>query len=175
MNQKIILLLILLTFTNIFAFEYDLKLSQSDLQRIIEKKFPYEKKKFMSYVKIFNPTIILKDNSKKIFIASNIKINLLEQFNFDTSSLLSGVLKFDNKTNDFYLGEFKVEELDLRELPKELQELSIQNIEKLVKLKLEKEPIYHLDKKKLGTIASKFEIKEIKVEDKHMIISLELF
>ena len=46
MKIKSIALFLLLSLSNVFAFEYDLKLSQGDLQTIIEKKFPYENRTF---------------------------------------------------------------------------------------------------------------------------------
>jgi len=161
--------------SQLMSFDYDLKLSQSDLQTIIEKKFPYEKKRFLSTLKIFNPVVILRENSNKLFIATDVNVNILEKLDFKASSLLSGELKFDNKTNDFYLHNFKIDKLETKKLPADVKLLIVENLEKLVNYALKEQAIYHLDKKILGTVASKLDIEKVEVKEKNMIITLKVF
>ena len=154
--------------------QFDLKISEEKLQMLIDKKFPYENKIFLSKMKISNPKIILKDNSNKIYVSSDIKVNIFNELDFNTSSLLSGVVKFNNKTNDFFLDDFKIEKLNTKNLSKEVRLLVINNLERLAKHILKTEAIYHLEKEELGMIASKLDIQKIIVKDKNMIITLKV-
>jgi len=82
MMKNILISTILLSILNInlFAFSHTVELTEEQLQAKLEKKFPFQKKKLMTSVTLFNPVITLKGNDKKIYLNLDLDIELLKKF-----------------------------------------------------------------------------------------------
>jgi hypothetical protein len=158
--------------TNLFGFSYDIELSQKQLQEKIEKKFPYEKKKFLSTVVFSNPEIILKDGSEKVYIHIEIKVNITNKISFYAYGEINGKIFYDNNSKEFYLQEFEIDELVMDQVPLKFHNMIQTSIETVSKIVLNKYPVYKIKADDLKKTVAVLLLKNINVKNEKMIITL---
>lgn len=170
-NILIQLVIILLLGTNLWGFSYDVKLSQQQLQDKLDKKFPFEKKKLFTNVKLSNPEVRLKNGSDKIYLNLKITLSASKKISFDAYSELNGKIFFDNETKKLYLKDFEIEELVMNNVPLKFHKTIQRTIETVAKIVLNNYSVYKLQPKNLKNLTIALLLKDIKVKDKTMIIS----
>lgn len=170
--MKKILLILIFSFINLFGVEYDIKLSQEELQEKIEKKFPFEKKKFFTKTILSNPKVMLKDGIDKIFINSDITFIAPGNISFDAYVELNGKIFYNNKKKEIYLQNLEIETLVMDQIPLKFQNTLKVTLEKILPIILNRYPIYTIKSNDFKKAITAMLLKNIKVENNFMIITL---
>ena len=178
MKSRFILITMLISMCNLFALNYDIKLTEKQLQNKIEKKFPFEKKKFLTKVILSKPNITLKDGSEKVYINVDITLKVSNKMSFDAYTELNGVVIYNDIEKKFYLDDFVIDELVMDKVPLKFHKTIQKSIEKIAKIIFSKHHVYDLaarDFKNLKTAMAAMLLKNIEVKDKTMIITVGYF
>lgn len=170
--MKKVILIVLLSFAHLFAFEYDIELSQQQLQEKIEKKFPYEKKKLLTKTTLSNPKVMLKDGSEKVYMNSDVTFNAPGDISLKAYVEFNGKVIYDNEKKEFYLQNLEIEQLNFDKIPAKFHNTIKSTLEAILPIILNQYPIYTLKENTLKKTATALLLKNIKVENNLMIITL---
>lgn len=168
---KLFILSLLFLSSSLFAFEFEL--SQEELQKGLDFKFPIEKSKFFQDFTLTNPKIELKNNSDKVFLRMNVNVKNKLGLNENFYVKLNSKIYFDTKTTDIYLRDFELESLENEKIPEKLRDSISKGIVFLVNERFENKPIYNLDSLKEKLVIMKFNIiKDIKIKEQKLVLTL---
>ncbi|MCG3672537.1 DUF1439 domain-containing protein [Aliarcobacter butzleri] len=167
--MKKIIFVVLISFINVFAFGYDIKITQGQLQENLEKRFPFTKEKFLTTTTLLNPKIELKEGSEKIFINSEVEFKVPQNITFNAYVGLSGEIYYENEKKEFYIKDLKVEELITDKIPSKFENNIKATIDTILPVIFNNYPVYKLKPSDFLVIAF---LKDIKVKDNQLIITL---
>jgi hypothetical protein len=158
--------------------EYELRLTQQEIQDRFDEKFPFSKRHLLLFeVTYSNPKVILTEGSDRIRFSTDAELS-----NFATSGgqRLSGScevvagLRYDAEQHAFFLIDPEIEKLDIAGLPVELTPKVQQAMVATAEEVLTRRPVYTLRPTDLKKAAARAVLKSVKVENGVLVIALGL-
>lgn len=157
------------------ALSYTLEISEQELQEKIAAMMPLEKKKFFVTVIFSHPKVELAENANQIGIYSQLDIAAPGGITSTGSTKITGTLSYDAAKSEFYFKNPAVVEMKIGKVP-ELYVAAIKEIAQLIADKmLATMPVYKLKGGDLKHDMAKAMLKSVVVENKQLLVELELF
>ena len=181
--QKIIGLSLLLFLLGPFSgkivstvFAYTLEYTQEDLQKKIEKKFPYLISKPIYRVELKNPHVILKEGEDRIGFKVDVSVTILERLPNHGSATLNGKLRYEASSGKLFLDDPKLQELLIEGAPPEINFAVGTVLEgEIIKKHFATKPLYELKEQDLQHTLAKLMLKSVAVKDGKLLIELDPF
>jgi Protein of unknown function (DUF1439) len=175
MLRLISLLLLLLSSSATMALSYTVEISEAELQEKIETMMPMEKKKFFVTVVFSHPKIELAENANQIGIYSQLDVAAPGGIKSTGNTKITGSLSYDSTKSEFYFKNPAIVAMKFDKVPdayiptiKEIAQLVVSKI-------LSSTPIYKLKGGDLKRDLTKSMLKSVVVENKQLLVELELF
>lgn len=171
--KKIVLLLLVLTlsFIGCGKFEKWIHISRDQIQRAINKKFPYDKNLIIANFKLDSPDIYFKETNV------GMKLNYYGNFlNKEIEGLVdfNGELVYKQDKGAFYLRNFEIVDIVVNEANFSSKEKLKKTILNLVNNYLEDFPVYRLKPQDFKQNIAKLLLKNIVVQDDGIAILLSI-
>lgn len=178
MLRLIVSLFLLLSSQAVTAFSYTLEISEADIQEAVASMMPLEKQTFFATVIFSHPKIELAESVNKIGIYSQIDIAALGGIKSTGKTKITGALSYDSAKSEFFFKNLVIEEMKVDKVP----DAYMKHIKKIIQVVASKTlsnmPIYKLKdgdlKMSLAKLAKSM-LKSIVVENKQLLVELELF
>ena len=128
----------------IFSGGMSIDIDQAKIQQQLDPRFPIEKNYLVSSVALSHPKVALKEGSDRIHFSVDVAASIVGQKKVTGTAEISGAVKYDANTGEFFLNDSKVENLAVSGLPdKHLDQ--IKTVVSMVgKEALDRFPIYKL-------------------------------
>jgi len=157
------------------ALSYTKVFTEPELQQKLDKLMPVEKKKFFVTVVVANPQLSLASSDDRLTLKVDIKASLLGGVKGNGAATVNSGIRYDNQLGAFYLNEPKLIALELNGAPTNIQPKIQKLVQKLVANALVKKPIFTFDESDMKHKLAKSSIKEIRIEDKQLLVELSWF
>lgn len=151
-------------------------------QQIVDKlheKFPFRKTFFrLLDLTLQDPEILLEEGSNRVAFGLEIQTNIRLAVNGDPYGpligriKLSGLVRYDANTAQFFLDEPRVERLEIQNVPESWSERLNQAATKAVSEILSRAPIYRLNSADLKQAAARVVLRDVVVKDKKVFVTL---
>lgn len=156
------------------AMNYVVELGQADLQRKIERLFPVSHQDPLYDLLLSEPRVVLREGGDRIGLGLKLSGTLL-QWPVAGRAQVTGGLRFEPASGEFYLRDATVEELAIDGVPEQYAGELRRIAEQAAREMLNSRPIYVLgqlgeSKQPLGR-----EIKAINVRGGKLVLELEMF
>lgn len=175
MLRLIVSLILLLSAQAAMALSYTLEISEAELQEKVAAMMPIEKKKYFVTVVFSHPKIELAENANQIGVYSQIDIKAPGNITGTGQTKITGSLSYDAAKSEFYFKNPTIVDMKIDKVP-ELYAATIKDIAQLMVSKmLETKPIYKLKGGDLKRDLAKSMLKSVVVENKQLLVELELF
>lgn len=175
MLRLIIALCLLWSSQTAMALSYTLEISEQELQETIAAMMPIEKKKYFVSVIFSHPKIELAEHANQIGVYSQIDIAAPGGVKSSGNTKVTGSLSYDAQKSEFYFKNPTIVEIKMEKVP-ELYMATIKEIAQLIASKiLATTPIYKLKGGDLTRDLTKSMLKSVVVENKQLLVELELF
>jgi hypothetical protein len=154
------------------------RISEPEIISQLNKKLPLTKTYFFIIeVTLKNPRVTLVEGSSRvkagIDVVLNIKVNHHKKPLGGTLDVSSGV-KYVSDSGEFYLTDPIVESLGVQGIPEKHMDKVNKALSKMVQKYYEEHPIYTLRATDLKKSVARMVLKNVVVEDRHLVISLGL-
>ena len=116
--------------------------------------------------------IQLKDGSEKVYITSDVAFDAPGGVSLNAYVEFNGKIFYDNDKKEFYLQNLEIEQLDFDQIPAKFHSTIKNTLEAILPIILNQYPIYTLKKETLKNAAAALLLKDVKVENNLMIITL---
>lgn len=175
MLRLIALLTLLLLSQVAMALTYTLAISEAEIQEKVASMMPIERKRFFVTAIFSHPKIELAEKANEVGIHSQIDIKALGGIESTGKTKITGTLSYDKNKAEFYFKNPVVVNLAFDKMPASYLPI-LKNIVQLVITKLlSSTPIYKLKGGDLKHDLTKTMIKSVTVENKQLLVELELF
>lgn len=178
MKIKMLVLIIMaqlvLVSGNTFAISYTKEISQDEVQRILDHKFPISKKKYFSKFTFSDPIVSFIGKDNRVGVLSNVKVNLPGKLSGSGSVGLNGSLRYDNDSGSFFLDKIKVEKLTINGLSAKNTQKVEKLLEPIAKKVLHKVPVYKF-KDNIKQELAKAILKSVTIKDHKALVELGVF
>ena len=157
------------------AMNFVVELGQAELQRKVERIFPFTQEDQLYRVELDRPQVVLRDNSDRIGLRLNVAGMVMQQLSLTGRALVDGRLRFDAPNRAFYLDDATLTELQIDGVPASYSDEIRRIAEQMARDILSRQPVYVLDKddalnKRLGG-----EIKAVNVRNGKLVVELAMF
>ena len=175
MLRSIIALFLLFSSHAAMALSYTLEISEEELQEKIAAAMPVEKKKFFVTVIFSHPKVELAQNANQIGIYSQMDIAAPGGIKSTGNTKITGTLAYNAETHEFFFKNPAIVDMKIGKVP-ELYVAPIKEITQMIADKmLSSTPIYKLKGGDLKGDMAKAMLKSVIVENKQLLVELELF
>lgn len=175
MLRLIVSLILLLSSQAAMALSYTLEISEAEIQEKVAAMMPIEKKKYFVTVTFSHPKIELAENANQIGIYSQLDIAAPGGIKSTGNTKITGSLSYDPIKSEFYFKNSAIAEMKVDKVP-DAYLSTIKDIAQLMVGKmLETTPIYKLKGGDLKRDLAKSMLKSVTVENKQLLVELELF
>lgn len=156
--------------------EYSIRLSESQIQSKLEKKMPLSKSVFLIIkVTLDNPRVKLENGSSRINAGMDVLLNITVQkqsLPLGGSIDISGGIKYNPETAQFFLTDPIIENLKIQGLPEKHSNKANKALSKVLAEFYKKNPIYTLKAKDAKKAAAKLLLKNVIVDGKELVVTL---
>lgn len=174
MLRSIIALCLLLSSQVAVALSYTLEISEEELQEKVAAVMPLERKKFFVKVIFSHPKVELAENANQIGIYSQMDITA-PGVKSTGQTKITGTLDYRPATNEFFFKNPAIVDMKIGKMPK-LYTATIKEIAQMMVSKiLATTPVYKLKGGDLKHDLAKAMLKSVVVENKQLLVELELF
>lgn len=154
---------------------YEYEISQADVQSRIETQFPVEKCVLVFCIELTEPLVGFTDGEARIEFGSNARIEVaFSSKEHDGAAGFSGVLRYVREKRAFFLGEPRLEHLEVSGVSEKDKETLNQLAALLITEYLRTNPIYSFENTALEAIAPWLELKQVSAGDGVLRIRLGL-
>ncbi len=175
MRRAIIALFLMLSSHTAAALSYTVEISEEELQEKVAAMMPLEKKKFFVKVIFSNPKVELAQNANQIGIYSQMDISAPGGIKSTGNTKVTGTLSYDPGKSEFFFKNPAIVDMKISAVP----ELYVAPIKEIAQLIVEKvlatTPVYKLKGGDLKRDLTKAMLKSVVVENKQLLVELELF
>jgi len=157
------------------AMNFIVELSQADLQRKVERLFPFEHTDALYQVQLARPQVVLREDSDRIGLRLDVTGSAMQQIALAGKAYVNGRLRFEPKTGSVYLDDAALDELHIDGVPPEYANQLRTVAEQMARELLASQPIYVLEKgdglnKIMGS-----EVKSVAVRHGKLVLELAMF
>jgi len=157
------------------SMAFTLELTEEEFQEEVSAIMPLEKNQLFATLIFTNPVVALLETDNKIGITLDITVTTLVGVDGTGTARLSGDLRYDNKTAEFYVNDPILHELMIDDFSEDMTEIIKDLARATLKTILLIEPVYKLKDDDLKQQLAKSLLKSVKVENKKMILELSPF
>lgn len=175
MSRLIISLLLLLSSQAALALSYTLEISEAEIQEKVAAMMPIERKKYFVTVVFSNPKIELAEHANQIGVYSQIEIKAPGDIISSGQTKITGSLSYEPTNSAFYFKNPAIVEMKLDKVPDSYIPAIKDIVQIMVSKVLAKNPIYKLKGGDLKRDLAKSMLKSVTVENKQLLVELELF
>ena len=172
-------LLLLLFWWGVYGQTYTIVITQEELVKKLEEKFPFEKKYlFLLSLQFSNPRIALLEGSNRVKFGCDIRTNVKlskgdsEIPEIGSAADLSGVLRYDPEKAEFFLDHPEVEKLVIAGIEAGLSDKVSSFAKKGLEEFLQRAPLYKLKPTDVKKAAAKLVLKNVVVAEGKLVITL---
>ncbi len=160
----------------LFARDLEVVLTEAEIQAAIEKKFPLVKKHLeMIEVRYFDPAVILEEGSDRIRVSMNAETRMgLPKLDLRGTAVASARVAYDKSSGAFFLEAATIERIDIERLPEKWAKIVTEIGTLGVRQYLNRHPVYKLDQNRQKQNLVKYFLKDVKVRDRKLILTLGL-
>ena len=163
---------------------FTLRLSQETLQSQLEKNFPLSMEEPAS-AQLKDPVLILTADSDRIGLRVSIEGELpgkplpglpgpKPNKRFEGTIEVSGFIRYDAKQGGIHLDSPAVDAFSVGQMPEALAKAMGNGVEKLLMVYLKQNPVHQLSNDQRLQAAGKTILKDVRVNDRHLLVSLGL-
>ena len=156
--------------------KFDVIITNSQIQEKLDSKFPIAKTYLLFFeITYKNARIILENGSDKVRIGLDVTLNI--PVNEDTELLGGSVeiisdIDFNSNTEQFFLINCQIDKLSVNGIPPTYTDKVNDIVNIAVKEYLNNFPIYTLSAKDIKTTTVKLLIKDVKIRDGVLVVTL---
>ncbi len=160
------------------SITYDVRITNADINTRLAEKFPITR----TYLRFFeisfsNPEVVLHEATDKITFSFDVEVigNSYEQ-----PALLQGAitatsgLRFNNRNGSFYLTDFVVDRVSVPGLAQLHHHAMRERMSAALREYLSRVPVYTLQADKIKTAAEKLVLKDVRISDGVLVVTLGL-
>ncbi|BCE00913.1 DUF1439 domain-containing protein [Marinicellulosiphila megalodicopiae] len=174
MKYYLILIILLVTSSNLFCAPYMLTIKQQTIQTQIEKSMPVEKSNLIGKAIINNPLLALNGQLNQIEFWVDFDALIFKKFQAIGKSKVSAKLFYDHDEGEFYLRKTVIEELIMDNVKDKHIPIFKKLLHVVVKSSLKKNPIFTLDEKDQKQKFAKASIKSVAIVDEALIVVMNM-
>lgn len=156
--------------------EYTIRLTEAQIQSKLENKMPLSKSVFFIFkVTLDNPRVKLENGSSRINAGMDVLLNITvnkQPIPLGGSIDVSGGIKYNPETAQFFLTDPVIENLKVQGLPEKHTNKANKALSKVLTEFYKKNPIYTLKAKDAKKAAAKLLLKNIVVKNKELVVTL---
>ena len=165
-------LLLAVTSSSVYAFTYNLEITEQELQEKIQQKMPIQKTKYFVTVTLSEPKVVLMNGSDRIDIESNIKALIPGDITAKGRGNIEGTIEYVQQSGEFYFTNPEVRSLNIENVAVKYQ-ASIRKVADIAaKSALKRFPIYRFKDDNLKQELAKAVLKAVHVENGKLILEL---
>jgi hypothetical protein len=154
---------------------YEIMIPQSAIQSELDKKFPIEKSAmFVINFRIENPKVILREGSDRIRLTADINISSPIQDDAKGKAEISGKVRFDKNTGQFFFSEAKIDKIDVEGSSGDIIQKFDSMASDAMGEFLENQPLYTLDTNDFRQAFFKATLKQIVIRDQNVVLRMGL-
>ncbi len=157
------------------AMNFVIELGQADLQRKVERLFPVSHQDPLYQVNLSEPRVVLREGGDRIGLGLKLSGTLLQQLPVSGQMQVTGGLRFEPASGEFYLRDANVEELSIDGVPEQYIGEIRRLAEHTAREVLNNHPIYVLGQLGESKQLMGREIKAISVRDGKLVLELAMF
>lgn len=175
MLRAIIALFLLLSSHAAMALSYTVEISEEELQEKVAAMMPLEKKKFFVKVIFSHPKIELAQNANEIGLYSQMDITAPGGITSSGQTKITGTLDYNQTTNEFFFKNPAIVDMKIGKVPEFYTETIKEIAQLIVSKTLASKPVYKLKGGDLKHDLAKTMLKSVMVENRQLLVELELF
>jgi len=172
MLKKILLIFVFVI--EVFAVDYDMKISAEKLQSEANKQFPYVYKNFIMDTTIKNAKIDFKKNSDRLFIQANIKIVLNDSYMSEGFAHFNAGIFYNKEQRALFLQDLKVDKIDMNNIEAAYKDSVEEIIQSIARAILEKTPVYQIEQKDEATNELIKHLQNVSVKDEKLVLTFAI-
>lgn len=183
--KKNIIFILLITITALatlliffYGKQFIIRVSETELRMKLAEKLPITKTYLVIFnITLSNPRVDLMNGSDRINSGLDITldINLLNEIStFNGSVDISGGLRYNHETGEFFVTDPQVEKLSIKGIPEKYTDKINLVISKALNQYYQSRPIYILKPTDIKKTAARLVLKKVMVENEHLVITLGL-
>jgi len=155
---------------------FTIELSESQIQKKLDERFPMNKQHLLVLtLTLSDPRVELTEGSDRISFGLSASVNI--RINAQPKPLggkgqISTALRYDPTDASFYLGDPAIQRLEVQGVPVEYVDVVNKLARELLSERLERYPVYTLDRPDLTQTAARLLLKELTVRNGNLVITL---
>lgn len=155
---------------------FDIVVTQQEVQQAVNSRLPISKSILKAAeVKLENPVVTLDDNDNCIHADIDCRLHIQGvPFDMKGTLKLAGRLEYQAHQGAFYLHELHIEKLDLKGIPGHWEDKARDGIAKVAREALKTFPVYRLKDGKPRDQAARLVLKEVRVEQGKLILTMSI-
>lgn len=151
---------------------YDVEISKEQIQEQLNKVFPIEKSAFVLSLKLENPEVILEEGSDRLKFSMDAELGTpLQDEPAKGKALISGKIRFERDTGQFFFSEAKIDKFDVPGIPFDkfdgMANDALGNF-------AETQAIYTLDTSDIRQAFFKYTLRSIQVRNQKLVLRMGL-
>ena len=155
------------------AFSYTLKISEESLQEKVEALMPLERKTYFITTVFSHPKVELSEKTNQIGVNLQMAISTPLGMKSTGHTKIVGTLDYNAQSHEFFFKNPQVIDLTIDNMP---DTSSFRDLAQMIADKiLATTPVYKLKGGDLKRDMAQTMLKSVKVEDKQLLVELELF
>lgn len=167
----IVVALFILISENSYALSFTKEISQQEVQKILDKKFPITKKKLFINSTFSDPLVSFVGKDNRVGVATNVKVILPGNIASSGSINLNGSLRYENESGCFFLDNIVIDKIAVNGLSAANTARVEKLLEPVVKKALQKMPVYKF-KDDLKHQLAKAILKSVSVKEQLLLVEL---
>ena len=159
---------------------YEVVLTEQQILEKLNEKLPFTKTYFLLFeLEFLNPTLNLEEGSDRIAFGCDIQTKIKLETDSEKipgplrgSVKLSGLLRYESTAGEFFLDQPRVENIDVAGIPEKWRAKVAAAASKAVAEFLSRSPLYKLKPTDVKKAAARLILRDVKVSDRKLTITL---
>jgi hypothetical protein len=151
-------------------------LTEEELQQRVEEPFPIEQRHFRVVgITLSDPRVSLREGNDRLHYEMRARASVTGIGDvLDVRALISGTVRYQPREAAFFLDDFRIEELDTRQVPSMQREWVREGVGIAVREALRRQPLYRLQPGDPRQAAAILALRDVRVVDQRLRIRLRL-
>lgn len=168
-TSSVLLFLLAICFSACNKSPLVINISQEQIQKALDKKFPYQKNALLAKLALTDPKVSLSEN--KIFVDIAFEGKALKK-SVKGQMSVSGRVAYKQEKHAFYLKEFDILKIDVANIEEAEKKKLVGILKKGIATYLASFPVYKLKKKDYKQNIASMLLKDLKTEGDQLVVTL---
>jgi len=165
------IIMFLMVFTGCKYFETKISIPASTIQKMIEKRFPIEKRSFATNIRLFSPKVFFQDNNIGLSLQYSASL-LKDEIDGNMSFKCKPVYKPESAA--FYLSDFVMTEITMNNETRLEKDKLMGLISSIMNSIFKDHPLYKLNQDDYKQNLAKMVLKNVTVRGNDLVLLLSL-